>query len=439
MMHPATRRPGASLRIALSLAAGLLASCGGEAAEDPPAVIVQPDTASVSPGASAQFFATVRGLIDTGVAWDVVEASAGTITPLGLYTAPSTTGTFHVRATSRVAPSVHGTATVNVAAAGTGLCGADAGQLFPPTAPWNTPIDAAPLDAESSTIISYLQANHTGSTRFQTVFDFHTLYADASVAHRAFTPRAGSFYSPHCDTAPIPVPRGGAMEGLTDYRCRDASGNFVDWDCHITVIDRDECRLYEAWQADISTGVFDTGTFVSGCLAIWDIAVAPPPTGRGDSCTSADAAGLPILPLVFTPDEIAAGEIKHAIRFILPNNLIRDNTYVRPGTHCPGATSGPASAPPYAVRVRLKAGKDISGLSPAAQVVARALKKYGMILADGGNYTFTAASDLFTTRKWAEVGFNRSSMTGLAWTDFEVVELGTRFRMGDCTRTPITR
>ncbi len=131
----------------------------------------------------------------------------------------------------------------------------------------------------------------------------------------------------------------------------------------------------------------------------------------------------------------------HALRFILPNALIRHYIYVRPGTHSTGSTSGPATAPPYLVRMRLKASKDISGMSAGAQVIAQALKKYGMILADGGNITFTATTDALTTHAWAEVGVDANSLTGLSWNDFEVPELGTRINwdLGSCTRTPITQ
>jgi hypothetical protein len=91
--------------------------------------------------------------------------------------------------------------------------------------------------------------------------------------------------------------------------------------------------------------------------------------------------------------------------------------------------------------MRLKASKDVSALSPGAQVIARALKKYGMILADGGNVTFTAATDALTAHTWASVGVDANSLTGLSWTDFEVVDLGTRidYRTGSCTRAPIAQ
>src|SRR5688500_6742732 len=148
------------------------------------------------------------------------------------------------------------------------------------------------------------------------------------------------------------------------------------------------------WRADI-----DGTTFNGGCLAVWDTKVTYSDTLRGDQCTSADAAGFPIAPLLFTADEVAAGEIKHAIRFILPNNRIRRG-YVRPATHGTDTTGG-ASAPPYGVHLRLRADYPVESLpSQGAKVVARAMQKYGMYHADGGNIALTAQSDRYTTAKW---------------------------------------
>jgi serine/threonine-protein kinase len=424
--------------VALASPAALCA-CGGsaDAAQDGPAaagvaVTVQPSSWTLAPGDARAFAATVTGTINPAVTWSVSPAGCGNITQAGAYTAPATTGTCQVKATSVADAAKAGSAVVTVADTSAGLCGAAAGQLFPPGSPWNTAVDAAPLDAESSTITSWLATNHTSSSRFQITFDFNILYADSSVARRSFT-QTGNFYSPDCDPAPIPVPPGGRLESESTYACTGGG------DCHLTVVDRSSCRLYEMWTADISGGLYSGTPFNGGCQAIWSLSAVPPASMRGDGCTSADAAGLPIVPLVFTADEVAAGHIDHAIRFILPNNLIRHYVYVHPATHSTGATSGGASAPPYGVRVRLKASKDISGLSAGAQVIAQALKKYGMFLADGGNITFTAATDALTTHKWADVGVSASSLKGLSWNDFEVVELGTRYNYtSNCSRTPIT-
>ena len=309
-------------------------------------------------------------------------------------------------------------------------CGNLPGQLFPPGAVWNTRVDSATLDHESAQIIEYLQVNSaSGSQLFQIDWSNHRLEADGSTEHRSFTP-TGAHYSPDCDTAPVPIPSGGAIEGETGYACSN------DGDCHILVRDLPECRLYEQWRVNIT----DDG-FEGGCLAVWDIGSVPPPMGRGQECTSADAAGLPILPLLFSPDELAAGEIRHAVRFIVPNSNIRNRVYVHPATHSTPATSGPSTAPPYGARLRLRADFDMSVFAdnPAAAVVARALQRYGMFLADGGQVTFTAQNDRFSANSWSDIGFGAHDLKVFQWNDFEVVNGGTRFNWtGDCNRTPIT-
>jgi len=311
---------------------------------------------------------------------------------------------------------------------GLDACGNAPGQLFPPGAVWNRRIDGAALDPESAAIINYLQNNHRASQRFQIDWSIHRLEADESVAHRSFSP-SGSHYSPDCDLATIPVPEGGAIEGETGYVCHS------DGDCHLIVRDLPECRLYEQWRVSITSDRFE-----GGCQAVWDIGTVPPATGRGDQCTSADAAGLPITPLLFTADEVAAGEIRHALRFILPNANIRNRVYVRPGTHSTGATGGPSTAPPYAARLRLRSDFDMAVFDdkPAAAVVARALQQYGMFLADGGRVTFTGQSDRFSRANWSDLGLQAHDLKVFEWSDFQVVDGGTRFDWtGDCDRTPI--
>jgi serine/threonine-protein kinase len=322
-------------------------------------------------------------------------------------------------------------------APGDGPCGAEKGQLFGADHPWNQQVDAASLDHESDAIIDYLQENHTDSRRFRidgpsdeadSLYGITILTADASTPHVPFEP-SGDFYEPDCDPAAPPIPQDGAIEGEEEYACES------DGDCHLIVIDTAECRLFEMWRANRTSSGFE-----GGCQAVWDLRQSYTPTLRGDCCSSADAAGLPIAAHMFTADEIAAGEIPHAIRFILPNEHMRERVYVRPATHSTGATSGPETAPPYGARLRLKASFDESALNDAAQVVARALKTYGMILSDGGNLTFTAANDRFTSAKWRDVGLSPGDLTSLRWTDFEVPELGERYTWDsgcDCQREPI--
>ena len=194
-----------------------------------------------------------------------------------------------------------------------------------------------------------------------------------------------------------------------------------------------EQRVYEIYHATIDSN----NNFQGGCLAIWDTSKAYGVNGRGQQCSSADAAGLPITPLLFTADEIAAGAIHHAIRFILPNTMIRTKKYASPATHGT-STTGPATSIPYGARLRLRADYPLATLSPAAQIVAKALQKYGMIHADGGNIALTAQSDAFSSVKWADVGFQANSLSALDATDFEVLDYGATFDVTfDCQRTQI--
>lgn len=310
----------------------------------------------------------------------------------------------------------------------TGACDNAMHQLFPPGADWNQSIANKAVAADSDAIIGHLQSTHTDARRFQIDFSIRVLESDSSTPRRAFE-ATSDFYETECDTAPVPVPATGTLEGETGYECES------DGDCHLIVVDRSECRLYEMWRANIDS----SDTFYGGCLAIWDVSRVYGDDGRGLHCSSADAAGLPIAPLLFTADEIAAGSIPHALRIALPNSLIRNRRFVAPGTHATGAASGGDNTPPYAARFRLKADTDLSGLNTAARVVAEALQTYGMYLADGGNITFMGKDERDTTSSWDNAGLGPHDLKDLGWSDFEVVDSGPAIAWtGNCVRTVIT-
>jgi serine/threonine-protein kinase len=194
------------------------------------------------------------------------------------------------------------------------------------------------------------------------------------------------------------------------------------------------------WRANIVGGTA-TGTFNGGCLAVWDLTrdYWKPGTGfaRGEQCTSADAAGYPIAALLFSADEVKAGAINHAIRFILPNARIRKGEYVHPATHS-GAGKGTPSAEyvPYGARFRLKSSFNLASLpNEGARTVARALQKHGMFLADGGNIALTAQSDTHTTAKWSGL-LEARDLASIQVTDFEMVDAGASIPLTlDCVRT----
>jgi hypothetical protein len=148
-------------------------------------------------------------------------------------------------------------------------------------------------------------------------------------------------------------------------------------DRHVLLVDRDACRLWELYSAYPQNG---GASWSAGSGATWDFnSNAMRPLGW----TSGDAAGLPILPGLVRYDEVAAGEIDHVIRFTAPRTA---NAYAWPASH--KAATGGASDPPMGAWLRLKAGYDISGFSVRNQVILRALKKHGMVLADNGSPFF---------------------------------------------------
>ena len=171
-------------------------------------------------------------------------------------------------------------------------------------------------------------------------------------------------YADESDPGPYPVPPNAPIEG----------GSSSTGDRHVLVVDRDACRLWELYSAYPQNG---GASWTAGSGATWGLTSnAMRPLGW----TSGDAAGLPILPGLVRYDEVAAGEIDHVIRFTAPRTA---GAYVWPASH--KAQTGGASDPPMGAWFRLKASYDISGFSAQNQVILRALKKHGMVLADNGS------------------------------------------------------
>ncbi len=307
-------------------------------------------------------------------------------------------------------------------------------QLGPDTflsnAPWYQKVTGATVSANSKTITDHLTSAGWGSLGIDVSFDI--LHADPSVVRRTYTTNS-AYYTPDCDYAPVPIPAGGAVENypLNGYVCGGG-------DCHLLVFQG--TRLYELSVANITGGMATGGTFTGGCLAVWDLThdywAATTPYSRGEQCTSADAAGFPMAPLLLTVADINAGVIKHALRFTLDNSLIRDSYYVHPATHGTagggGGASGGTNAMPYGSHLRLKPGAYAS-ITGKGQIVVKALQDYGMYMADGGSLYISGTTDLAGL-----VG--NSTVSSLTANDFEVLDSGTPIQWGnvDCMHTPIT-
>jgi serine/threonine-protein kinase len=299
---------------------------------------------------------------------------------------------------------------LGLGAAGCDGAGAEAsGPYFTQPMFWNRDVSEA---RDSAAILASLRASGGwgDGDKLRVDFSFDVLRADAATPRRAFTP-TGDFFTPDCDRVEVPLPPGGNVEGEPGYECGGGG------DCHLIVFEEGAGRLYEMWRADVGVA------FEGGCLAVWDAHRAYPETLRGDQCASADAAGFPIAPLLFSADEVAAGAIDHAIRFVLPGDRI-GRGFVRPATHAIDMVPGSSAAPPFGFHLRLRGDYPLGSLpSEGARVVARALQRYGMYHADRGEVVLTAQSDRRTAAAWSGL-LGRRDLEALRIEDFEVVDHG---------------
>jgi len=307
-----------------------------------------------------------------------------------------------------------------------GSCGGGGTSAYFPAGSWFLQdVSCLPRAITSDEIIAALRTDGGwgNNDRLQIDFSLDVLTADASTPKRTFLPTT-DFVTPDCDQVVVPVPAGGNVEGETGYRCAS------EGDCHLIVHDTSTHRLYEMVRADINGSLFR-----GGCLAVWDETRVYGPRGRGDQCTSADPAGFPIAPLLIDANEVAAGHIDHAIRFALPDDRVKRG-FVRPATHAT-ATTGIGTAPFYGVHLRLRADYPIDSLPTAgAKVVARAMQRYGMYHADGGNIALTARSDRHTVAKWQGL-LGPHDLEKLAVEDFEVIDHGPAIELtSQCVREP---
>src|SRR4051794_34711345 len=250
------------------------------------------------------------------------------------------------------------------------LPGASGCTVFPGTNVWNRRIDERPVAPDSATMIAAIGLD----TGLHMDFGSYDGYGIPYQLVTSGTARSAvSFdYDDESDHVGYPIPAVPLIEG----------GAGATGDRHILMVDKDACRLYELFNARPQGNGWRAG---SG--ATWDLRSN---ALRPNGWTSADAAGLPILPGLVRYDEVAAGAIRHALRFT--TNTTR-KAYVYPARHF-ASSSTSTSLPPMGLRVRLKASYPIAGLSPAARVIATALKQYGMILADNGSpWYISGASD----------------------------------------------
>ncbi len=247
--------------------------------------------------------------------------------------------------------------------------------VFPSDNPWNQRVDGLPVVHGSAQMVANIGDNASVMPDF-----FAPLHRGdppiglpyGVVTNQTHWVRVRFRYPRNSNSVAYPLPSNVPIQGG-----RNSSG-----DRHVLVIDRTSCIDYELWDAYPHDG---GRSWTAGVGAVWDLRTNHM---RPNGWTSADAAGLPMFPGLARYEEVAAGAIDHALRFTAPCVAHR---WVYPARHVSASCSG-RWMPPMGARLRLKAGVDISRLPYQARVIATALKRYGLILADnGGPWQITGA------------------------------------------------
>jgi hypothetical protein len=233
--------------------------------------------------------------------------------------------------------------------------------LFPQDHIWNTRIDSLPVDSRSAEYVATIGSNNYLHADFGSgLYEGNLIGIPFTIVNESQEKKTVLFdYADESDSGPYPIPDNPLMEGGSDH--------------HLLIIDRDAKILYELFAAEKQ----EDGSWTAGSGAVFNLSGY---SLRPSGWTSADAAGLAILPGLVRYDEVNAGEINHALRFTAPSTR---RAFVWPARHYASSVTDPAY-PPMGQRFRLKSSFNTSGYPYQAQIVLEALKKYGMILSDNG-------------------------------------------------------
>jgi hypothetical protein len=358
----------------------------------------------------------LAGVVAAGAQTSAAASAAVTVSPVGV----RPDATLRVRVTGRLPQTLaidgHRVATARRASVRLGLRGVGEGRhvlracrggscaagapfvvtrgpilagcpVLPPDSPWNADVSTAPPAPDSDALVAAQAAGHDVHLDFgDTQPQYGIPFAIVSATQRRVPIRYGTDgadYGDESDHGPFPVPLSAPIEGAGPQDRDPRSG-----DRHVLVLQRGRCVDYELYNAVRLPG---GGGWQVSSSARWDLTR----NGRRPAgWTSADAAGLPILPGLLRYDEAASGEIRHALRFTLPRAR---RAYQAPAGHC-GTTTDP-SAPPYGSRWRLKASFDESPYRGPALAIVRALKRYGLMFADQGSSMYVTGT---TDRRWTQ-------------------------------------
>jgi len=284
--------------------------------------------------------------------------------------------------------------------------------VFPVDNIWNVPVDGLPVDANSDAYIAAIGADVGVHP------DFGTVWAGAPigipwVAVPGSQPEVpvDFTYAGESDPGPYPIPSDAPIEG----------GPASTGDRHVLVLERTTCTLYELFHAFPQDGGASWTAGSGAGFALDSHALRP------ETWTSADAAGLPILPGLVRYEEVATSQIRHAIRFTAPQTR---REYVWPARHYASSLTG-SDYPPMGQRFRLRADFDVSTFSPPVQTILRALKKYGMMLADNGSAWFLSG---VPDSRWDDVMLV-GELHRVKGSDFEAVDVSSLMVDADSGQT----
>lgn len=273
--------------------------------------------------------------------------------------------------------------------------------MFPASSHWNTPVDRLPVHPRSDAIVQSIGVDGSVHPDFGSgLYEGRPIGIPYTVVDREQPRQSVRFeYAEESDRGPYPIPADPPIEGGGDR--------------HILMVQRGTCRLYELFAAERSGG-----GWAAGSGAIFDLRSN---RLRPRGWTSADAAGLPILPGLARYDEVASGAIRHALRFTVSRSR---RSFIYPARHFASSLTDPG-LPAMGQRLRLKRSVRIGGFPRQARIVARALQRYGMLVADNGSNWYISGAP---HPRWSNEQLR--ALKQLDGRDFEVVDTSRLKRPG---------
>ncbi len=282
-----------------------------------------------------------------------------------------------------------------------GIC-----QVFPADNIWNTPVNDLPKDQHAKDYVASIGPEHPVHPDFGSNLDTGMPYTLIPPATKRV--KITFDYREDSDLSNYPIPPDAPIEG----------GPMSKGDRHILMVDERRCLLYEIYDAH----PVGDGTWTAGSGIIMDLTSN---ALRDEDKTSADAAGLPILPGLVRYDEVMAGQINHALRFTVPKT---QSAYIWPARH-KASHNADVKLVPMGARFRLRADFDISKYSKPNQVIMTALKKYGMFMADNGSAMFISG---VSDKRWDDSDLHK--LGDMKASDFEAVDESDWQMMKDSAR-----